>query len=153
MTRVGVGVLDRETGEVRHFAEGLDESTGVITVGPNGDIYIGNSPSRRSKTFAIYGPDVTPPPIGGVSKFKRANIREFVSEIGCSGATRAANSARYEAFCPTSADADAEQIQLQIEQARRALSEGLSTKTINVELADDIESELSAAEKALISWV
>ena len=45
-TRVGVGILDRGTGETRFFVEGLDETVAVMSVGPDGGLYIGNSPER-----------------------------------------------------------------------------------------------------------
>ena len=43
----GMGILDRLTGKVRHFAGGLDETVAVMSSGPDGALYIGNSPIRR----------------------------------------------------------------------------------------------------------
>ena len=40
--------LDRETGKVRYFADGLDESVAVMNIGPDGAYYNANFPVRRS---------------------------------------------------------------------------------------------------------
>ena len=49
----GVGLLDRLTGEVRYFAPGLDESVAVMSTGPDGALYMGNSPLRRLFSYCL----------------------------------------------------------------------------------------------------
>jgi outer membrane protein assembly factor BamB len=48
MLKVGMGLLDRDTGELRSFAEGRDESIAVSAVGPDGAVYTAGSPVRPS---------------------------------------------------------------------------------------------------------
>ena len=50
MLKVGVGLLDRVTGELRSFAEGREESIAVTTIGPQGGIYTASSPVRRAQS-------------------------------------------------------------------------------------------------------
>ena len=69
MLHVGMGLLDRETGKLRYFAEGREDSVAMSIVGPDGSIYVGHSPLRRAAGKAVY-PDLTPELTGGVARFK-----------------------------------------------------------------------------------
>jgi len=117
----GVGLLDRATGELRYFTEGLDETVAVMSVGPDGGLYIGNSPLRRAIHRAVYGATASEPLRGGITRFapdERALAREAV----CAGAVRAANAAA-QTDCPESVAADTEQLGWLIAQARAALGD------------------------------
>ncbi len=142
--QVGVGLLDRKTGAVRHFTEGLDESVAVASTGPDGVAYIGNSPVRRAFS-RLLGED-TPPLVGGISKYGATRLDALVVDAACAGSTRARNAETSATACPESAAADALQIRQIIEQARRAAS--LSTE-LSGSARDTILSELDHAEAAL----
>jgi hypothetical protein len=71
----GMGLLDRETGAVRYFAAGLDETVAVMSTGPDGALYIGNSPIRRLFTYCLnqlgFITAAVAPPVGGGAAGRR----------------------------------------------------------------------------------
>ena len=69
MTKFGMGLLDRETGKLRWYSEGREETVAISSVGPDGAIYIAHSPMRRALSRGILG-DRLPPLIGGIQKYK-----------------------------------------------------------------------------------
>jgi hypothetical protein len=140
--KVGMGLLDRQTGAVRHFTEALDESVAVASTGPDGAAYIGNSPVRRAFS-RVMGVD-TPPLVGGISKYSPTRLDRLVAEAACAGSTRAENAAQN--ACPGSASADALQIRELVAQARRAAA--LSPE-LDGAARETIETELDRAEAAL----
>ena len=51
---VGYGVLDRATGKLRYFADGLDESVAEMNVGPDGAYYSPSSPILRAFARVLF---------------------------------------------------------------------------------------------------
>ena len=68
MLSLGTGLMDRETGKVRSFVEGREDSVSVTSIGPDGSIYIGHSPSKRIFASAIFG-GMLPKLTGGIQKY------------------------------------------------------------------------------------
>jgi len=67
--RTGVGILDRETGALRNYIESPEESISVSAVGPDGGVYLANSPTRRALTLSLPLLRSTQPPLmGGVTR-------------------------------------------------------------------------------------
>lgn len=124
---VGYGVLDRETGTIRYFADGLDESIAEMNVAPDGAYYNSNSPIRRAFAHALF-PTLTPPIEGGIRKYAPTRLDLLIRDDACAASDRAANAAAYAATCPASAAADGVQVDELIAQARlvapRALANG-----------------------------
>jgi len=121
---LGVGVLDRATGAVRYFTGGGEETVAVMAVGPDGALYIGNSPVRR--LFAqVLG--LSPAPIrGGVTKFARERTDLLLRDAACAGEARARNALAVAEICPDAARADLGQIDELITQGRGATSEAVT---------------------------
>lgn len=46
-------ILDRETGDIRYSAPGIEESISVMATAPNGNLYMSNSPLRRVLNVAM----------------------------------------------------------------------------------------------------
>ena len=132
---VGYGVLDRVTGNIRYFADGLDESIAEMNVGPDGAYYNANSPIRRAFAHALF-PTQTPAIEGGIRKFAPVRRDLLIRDAVCAAAERGANAAVQSAVCPASAAADADQIEDLIAQARRTAPAAIAA------------AELSAAEWA-----
>jgi len=112
----GIGVLDRDTGHIRYFVKGVEESVAVVNTGPDGVIYIANSPLRHSIAVALFG-DLALPLKGGITKYAAKRQDLLVRDIACAAADRAANAHANAAVCPDSADADVTQILALIDQA------------------------------------
>jgi len=116
--KVGYGVLDRETGKVRYFADGLDESVAELDAGPDGAYYNANSPIRRAFTLALAG-SATAPLEGGIRKFAPRRVDLLVRDAICAAADRAGNASANALACPDSAAADGVQIGDLLNQVER----------------------------------
>jgi PQQ-like domain len=149
---VGYGVLDRGTGAVRYFADGLDESVAELNVGPDGGYYNSNSPIRRAFTRALF-PALTPPIEGGIRKFKPTHVDLLVRDIVCAAHDRAANADANAGTCPSSAAADAVQIDDLIAQARRVAPPALAGGEISQAKWARVDARLTAAAGAPLSTV
>jgi len=115
----GMGVLDRDTGNIRYFVKGVEETIAVINTGPDGVMYISNSPTRHSLAVALFG-SLVPPLKGGITKYAPKRLDLLVRDIACAAADRAANAHVNVTTCPESADADVTQILALIDQALAA---------------------------------
>ena len=124
--KVGVGLLDRETGELRYFAEGLEESIAAMNSSPDGSVYLGFSPLRRAVSYALFGDlGMTHPLSGGVGKFGARRLDLLIRDAACAASSRALNASDNAGSCLDSAEADIRQIRNLIDQSRRS-----STKAI-----------------------
>jgi hypothetical protein len=70
--KFGVGLLDRETGELISYNPAREESVSVTAVSGSGGYYLANSPVRRAVTRTLFGPLVRPL-TGGISRYKPTN--------------------------------------------------------------------------------
>src|SRR5690606_31753833 len=73
LSKFGNALLDRQTGELRWFAEGREESIAVSSVGPDGATYVAHSPVRRAITRGLFG-DRLPPLVGGIQRYKPVRL-------------------------------------------------------------------------------
>jgi outer membrane protein assembly factor BamB len=148
MLRVGVGLLDRETGRLRSFTEGREESIAVTTVSPTGSICTANSPVRRASGKAL-NPRLTEDIIGGISCYKPVRNDLLVRDATCAAGVRARNAATIEDSAPASATQDGRQIQVLIDQSRDALARAVSDGDLEEAAAVELGASLDAAESAL----
>ncbi|MBX3024375.1 hypothetical protein KF840_05635 [bacterium] len=112
---VGTGVLDRENGSVRSFVAGGEETVAVMSTGPDGAVYLGNSPVRR--IFARVLNLSSAPLQGGITKFGSADPRRMMRDAACAAAARARNAAA-QTGCDAGIRADVTQIGELIDQVR-----------------------------------
>ena len=56
MLHMGMGLLDRETGKLRYFAEGREDSLAMSIVGPDGSLYMAHSPLRQDRWQSDFTP-------------------------------------------------------------------------------------------------
>jgi hypothetical protein len=120
----GMGLLDRATGAVRTFAPGLDETVAVMSTGPDGALYIGNSPVRRAFSRCIF-PGLEPL-VGGIRRWKPVRLDLLVRDAACAGADRAQNAHRNRRACPESVAADRVQLAQLATQTRAAAEAALA---------------------------
>jgi hypothetical protein len=148
MLRVGVGLLDRVTGELRSFTEGREESIAVTSIGPDGGIYTASSPVRRVSGKALY-PALTQDIIGGISRYKPVRNDLLVRDASCAAGTRARNAATIVDAAPASAAEDMRQIQVLIDQSRAAVARAVEDGDLDRATAGALESDLDGAEAHL----
>tara|TARA_B110000503_G_scaffold92781_1_gene139893 strand:- start:57889 stop:59751 length:1863 start_codon:yes stop_codon:yes gene_type:complete len=120
----GFGLLDRDTGEVRGFVQGVEEGIAVTVVAADGGFTIAHSPVRRLASKAIFG-DAISPIIGGVSRYKPSNYQRLAREASCAAAAVAARQvaqASASGYSDAAQKWDDRQIQALMIQATQALA-------------------------------
>jgi hypothetical protein len=119
----GFGLLDRDTGKVRGFVQGVEEGIAVTVVGADGGFAIAHSPVRRLGSKTIFG-DAISPIIGGIGRYKPSNYKRLAREASCAAAAIEARSAAQQGAPGYEAAAqqwDERQIQALMTQAAQAL--------------------------------
>jgi outer membrane protein assembly factor BamB len=146
--KLGVGELDRETGELRYFTEGPEESIAAMNTGPDGSVYLGNAPFRRIIARVIFG-DLTAPIIGGTTKYGAQRQDLIVRDATCAAEARAQNAFDYRMVCPESSEADVVQLENLISQARTVAPQAIEDGDLSASDWSKIDKELMKAEKKL----
>ena len=147
-TIVGTGVLDRETGAVRHFVGGGEETVAVMSTGPDGNIYVGNSPVRR--IFARVLGLSTAPLLGGITKFASDDARRLMRDAACAAEARARNAAA-QSNCDDGIRADIVQVEQLIDQVREQAPLAIAASTLTDKQWSRLDRRLTRAEPYLTS--
>ncbi len=140
----GIGLLDRETGEVRSFTQGGEETVAVMSTGADGALYIGNSPLRRA--VAIAAGLTSDPLTGGITKFARERVDLLMRDALCAAADRDRRASSIAALQPEGSAADARQGNQLVVQARDAATEALVTGDLTLAEWSRIAPLLDRAE-------
>jgi hypothetical protein len=121
-----MGLLDRETGKLRYFAEGREDSLAMSVVAPDGSLYVAHSPLRRAAGKAMY-PDLTPEITGGIARFKPIRLDLLVRDAICAAEARGANASTLDETAELAAiNTDIRQIKVLIKQAVGAITKAVS---------------------------
>jgi len=131
--RTNVVHVDRETGAPRWFADGLEESLGAMSSGPDGALYLPHAPLRRAFSLALGF--TAEPLVGGVSKWAATRHDLLARDAACAAVDRAANAAGLQAPCPDAARADAGQVGALRQQMLDAAAVAESAGEIDAALA------------------
>ncbi len=145
--KIGYGVLDRVTGKIRYFADGLDESVAELNSGPDGAYYNANSPIRHAFTNAVF-PGAAAPIEGGIRKFEPRRIDLLVRDAVCAASDRADNAAATALDCPASSAADSIELADLIAQARRMAPAAITAGDLSQVKWDRVDAFLTAADHA-----
>lgn len=146
---VGMGLLDRDTGELRYFAEGREESIAISSIAPDGGWYTANSPLRRVTGQVLFSGLTPAPIIGGISRYKPIRLDLLVRDAVCAAQARAANAASLGGSYAASANEDIRQIQVLINQAQASLSTAVNDGDLDSATAGTITAVLDSAESNL----
>ncbi len=146
---LGVGMVDRETGGMRYFADGREETVSAVSVGPDGAVYFGHSPFRRAAAYALFDFLSTPPVTGGVGKYAPMRLDLLIRDAACAASARASNAHAYRGACPDSEAADIRQIQALIDQSRRSSAKAIGDGDLAAADWTTLEGHLSLAEASL----
>lgn len=126
MLHMGMGLLDRETGKLRYFAEGREDSLAMSVVAADGSIYVAHSPLRRAVGKAMY-PELTADITGGIARFKPIRLDLLVRDAICAAEARGANATKLNPTTELAAiNTDVRQIKVLIKQASGAISMAVS---------------------------
>jgi len=146
---VGMGLLDRDTGQLRYFTEGREESIAISSIAPDGGWYTANSPLRRVAGEVLYSGLTPGPVIGGISRYKPIRLDLLVRDAVCAAQARAANAASLGEPDAASANEDIRQIEVLIDQARASLSTAVNDGDLGSATAGSITAALDLAESNL----
>ncbi|MEN0066654.1 MAG: hypothetical protein AAGA48_31260 [Myxococcota bacterium] len=149
MLKVGIGLLDRKTGELRSFTLGREESIAVTSVSPDGGIYTANSPVRRASGKALDFQGVAEDIIGGISRYKPVRNDLLARDATCAAGVRARNAATVTDASAASAEEDIRQIRVLIDQARAALGRAVVDGDLDEANAVATDDELDAIAASL----
>ena len=149
--KVGVGLLDKETGDLRYFTDGIEESIACIQVGPDGFIYIAHSPLRRAMSRALFG-DITDPVTGGIAKYAGKRLDLLIRDAVNAAADRLQNALNHTGLCSSGAEnADRKQIENLIAQCRRTAPQAMADGDLSSAVWVMLDGYLSTAETSLTS--
>jgi hypothetical protein len=82
LMEAGFGLLDRQTGKLRGFVQGVEEGIAVTVVGADGGFAIAHSPVRRLGSKAIFGDRISPI-LGGIARYKPSDPLRLAREASC----------------------------------------------------------------------
>jgi hypothetical protein len=149
MLHVGMGLLDRQTGKLRYFVEGREDSLAMSVVAADGSIYVGHSPLRRAVGKALY-PDLTPDVTGGIARFKPIRLDLLARDAICAAEARAANASNLDQVAETAAvSTDSRQIRFLITQAENAIEEAVGDGDMPQADADSLRDLLTQSFASL----
>lgn len=149
--KLGTGLIDRETGEVISFAYGAEDSVSSTVTGPDGGIYIGNSPLRRVFGRAILGKSKSPQEvIGGITKFKPIHQNLMIRDALWAAANRARNTATLVDIRRAQVEADIYQIRQLLDQCLRVAPAALEEGSITIERWELIHHTIEQVDSSLV---
>jgi outer membrane protein assembly factor BamB len=148
MSKFGMGLLDRDSGALRWFAEGREESIAVSAVGPDGAVYTAGSPVRRAFARAVFGAAL-PPLVGGIHRYRPRRYDLLVRDAACAAAGRAARWLATDSVDAASQRDDVAQIGILLRQASAALAPATQRGELTGERSGEIATSLAAARTSL----
>lgn len=138
MLHMGMGLLDRETGKLRYFAEGREDSLAMSVVAADGSIYVAHSPLRRAVGKAMY-PDLTQDVTGGIARFKPIRLDLLARDAICAAEARGANASTLNQTADLAAiNTDIRQIKVLLKQADNAITKAVDDGDMTAEKASTL---------------
>ncbi|MCX2982914.1 hypothetical protein EYC98_18790 [Halieaceae bacterium IMCC14734] len=138
MLHMGMGLLDRQTGKLRYFAEGREDSLAMSVVAPDGSLYVAHSPLRRAVGKAMY-PDLTADITGGIARFKPIRLDLLARDAICAAEARGGNASSLNQTTESAAiNTDIRQIQVLLKQAGVAITQAVSDGDMTSKDADTL---------------
>lgn len=149
--KLGAGLIDRGTGKIIYFADGAEDSVSSMVSGPDGGMYIGNSPLRRVLGRQIIGVSKSPQEVtGGITKFKPIHQNLLMRDALWAAANRAKNASTIVDAHQAEAKEDIYQIKQLLDQCTGVSSAALKEGSIKIENWELIKSAIEQAELNLL---
>lgn len=145
LSKYGMGLLDRDTGKLRWFSEGREESISVTSIGPDGGIYVADSPIRRAVARGLFG-DKLPPLVGGIQRYKPMRHDLLARDAVCAAGALAQRMLQTDGSDPRSVASrrdDLAQIGFLVDQTQRARLTALKDKEMTSAEAQALDTSLT----------
>ena len=152
--KVGVGLLDRKTGELRWFADGKDKgqsSLAMVMPTPDGGILIAHSPLRRAIARGLFG-DRIHPTRGGMTKYSPRRIDLLIRDIAVAASDKINRGIKIWDIQPEGTKADLAEVKDLISQARFVAPRAIETGDISQEQWNKINGKFEIVEKLHHDW-
>ena len=122
----------------------------MLSTGPDGALYMGNSPIRRLIALCLDLPfPGGPSAVGGIHKWKPERLDLLIRDASCAASDRAANASANAAVCPDSGMADINQIRELIAQSRRASAPAQAANDLTARAWQRYDRRFTRAERKL----
>ena len=141
LSKFGSGVLDRETGVLRWFAQGREESIAVSAMGPDGAPYTAGSPIRRAVARGLLG-DRSPPLVGGITRYKPIHNDLLVRDAVCAASNLGLRMQATDPANMASRRDDLAQIAVLLNQSTQAVVSGAQNKEFTPQKAAELTKAL-----------
>ena len=152
--KVGAGLLDRQTGELRWFADGKDDGQSSIAMTvptPDGGVIVPHSPFRRAIARGVFG-DRIHPTRGGMTKYGPRRIDLMLRDISVAAADRINRGVDIYDIQPLGTKADLAAVADLISQARMVAPRGIKAGDISTSSWNIINRDLEMVEKLHKDW-
>jgi outer membrane protein assembly factor BamB len=152
--KVGAGLLDRKTGELRWFADGKDKgqsSLAMVMPTPDGGVLIAHSPLRRAIARGLFG-DRIHPTRGGFTKYSPKRIDMMIRDIAVAASDKINRGIEIFNIQPEGTTADLVEVKDLINQARFVAPNGIEAGDISREQWNVINEKLETVEKLHLNW-
>ena len=148
-TKVGLALIDRDTGKVIYAADGREESIAAMTSSTDGGVYLAHSPIRRAIAHAL-SQRITQPVIGGVGQYQPIRLDLLARDASCAAAFRTQNLLRWQSRMPDTAIAmDLAQLNVLTEQALTAASQAVADGDLTVATEQALRENLNKAAQSI----
>ena len=152
--KVGVGILDRKTGQLRWFADGKNKgqsSLGMVMPTPDGGVLIAHSPLRRAIARGLFG-DRIHPTRGGMTKYSPHRIDLLLRDIAVAASDKINRGIDLLSIQPGGTRADIAEVKDLINQSRFVAPKAITTGDITQEQWNTINGKLETVEKLHHDW-
>ncbi|MBC2715578.1 MAG: hypothetical protein HF978_09730 [Desulfobacteraceae bacterium] len=152
--KVGVGILDRNTGRLRWFADGKEKgqsSMAMVMPTPDGGVLIAHSPLRRAIARGLFG-DRIHPTRGGFSKYSPKRIDIMIRDIAVAASDKINRGIEILSIQPEGTKADLVEVKDLINQARFVAPNAIKAGDITQAQWNTINEQLEIIEKLHADW-
>lgn len=148
LSKFGSGVLDRETGDLRWFAEGREESIAVSSMGPDGAPYTAGSPIRRAVARGLMG-DRLPPLVGGITRYKPIRNDLLARDAICAAGNLATRMLATDPANAASRRDDLAQISVLLNQATQTIVGAIGRNEFTPQVAGELTIAIDRARTSI----
>jgi len=146
--KVGLALLDRDTGVARFATEGVQESIAAMTTNVDGGVYLAHSPVRTRLTPGGAGRS-NGRTIGGIGQYRPIRFDLMARDAVCAAAARAANAGRHGSMPERSNRAERRQLGALIDQTRSALDRAEAAGELDAVRRNSLLRVVALAEPAV----
>lgn len=142
---LAVALLDRETGAIRYATQAAEETMSVISVAPQGELYVANSPLRRLVSRLVF--QDANPITGGISRYRTSNYSLLLRDGSCSASDLSLFLDNYQVTATTAElSNEVKRLNNQLHQISNSVELAYAEGAFDESTRDALDAELQAIE-------